>query len=154
MPFIPESTEDALSDIIPFLVAPITTVPTAVYSAAAYVTDDYPLGKPDWGANLRNAVIWTAAAGAAYGWNYFLSPHNATWVSGGSAYKAVSHLFIASSWAAPAAAATVMAAVPTGLFMANRAAIQAAPEEQRQSLWQVFSQGLTGTGPGVGGWTP
>jgi hypothetical protein len=154
LPFIPTSKKDALSDIIPFIVSPITAIPTAVYSATAYVTQDYPFGKPDHAANIRNVIGWTTIASAVYGWNLWMSPHNAVWVSGGSAMKAAGHMAMTSSWAAPSAGFTILLAIPVGLYAANRAVIESAPVEQQQSLWQVFSQGLTGTGPGVGGWTP
>lgn len=52
--------------------------------------------------------------------------------------------------AAPLAAATVLVAVPTALYFANKTIIESAPVEQQSSLWQMFSQALTGTGPGIG----
>ncbi len=119
-----------------------------------YTTGDYPLGKPDWAANARNALGWFLVSGAVYGWNLAFSPQNAMWLSGSSAMKATGHIAMTSSWAAPAAGFSFLTAVPTGLYFANRAAIEAAPRDHQASLWQVFSQGLTGTGPGVGSWTP
>ncbi len=154
MPLYPTSNEDAVSDAFAFLIAPVTTIPTLVYSSAGYATGEYPLGKPDHAANIRNALGWFLAAGSVYGWNLLASPNNAVWVSGSAAYKVAGHLALGSSWAGPVGALAILTAVPSGLYVLNRQAIQAAPVEQQQSMWQVFSQGLTGTGPGVGGWTP
>lgn len=83
---------DKPSDAIWFVVAPITTGPTFVYSAAGYTTGDYPLGEPDWRASIRNSVLWAGAAGSVYGWNLMMSPQNATWVSGSTAYKTLGHM--------------------------------------------------------------
>ena len=83
---------DKRSDAFWFAVAPITTGPTFLYASAGYVSGEYPLGKPDWRANARNALIWTGAAGGAYTWNYFMSPHNATFMSGSSAWKTALHI--------------------------------------------------------------
>lgn len=143
---------DEYADGFWLAVAPIMTAPTLVYGATGLVTGDYPLGKPDWRANVRNTLLWGGVAASVYGWNYFVSPHNATWLSGGEAFSTAAQIFTSSSWAAPAAGAAALAAVPTALYVANKAVIESAPEEQQQSLWQVFAQALTGTGPGTGGY--
>ncbi len=38
-------------------------------------------------------------------------------------------------------------------YAATSIAIENAPEHERSSLWQSVAQALTGTGPGVGGWS-
>ncbi len=116
MPFIPQGDED-FWDLAAFLLAPVLTGPTLVYSAAGHLTDDYPLGEPDHAANLRNALIWTAAAAGVYGWNYFMSPQNAIWMSGTSAFKVAGHVAMGS--AAAIAAATILVGTPIGVI-ANR----------------------------------
>ena len=146
MPWVPTQPSDAFW----FAVAPLTSIPFGIYAAAAYVTDDYPFGKPDLRASVRNAVLWLGAAAAVHGWNLAMSPHNAQFVTGSQAAKAAGHIFMMSSWAAPAAGAATLAAVPTSLYFANRAVIQHAPVEQQQSMWRMYSQALTGTGPSAG----
>ena len=88
MGFVPDRPSDAFW----FVVAPVTAVPTAIYGAAGLATGDYPLGKPDWAANARNSLLWTGVAGSVYGWNYFMSPQNAVWMTGGDAYKMAGYL--------------------------------------------------------------
>lgn len=48
--------------------------------------------------------------------------------------------------------AGTLAAVPTGLYIANKAVIESAPAHEQPSLWQSFAQALTGTGTGIGGY--
>ena len=116
MPFVPSGNEDAW-DLAALILSPVLTGPMLVYTSAGYLTDTWPLGKPDWGANLRNATLWAAAAGGVYGWNYFMSPHNAAWMSGSSAFKVAGHVAVGS--AAPIAAGTLLLATPIAM-VANR----------------------------------
>jgi hypothetical protein len=116
MPFIPQGDED-LWDLAAFMLAPVLTVPTLVYSSAGYLTGEYPYGKPDWGANLRNATIWAVSAGGVYAWNYFMSPHNAVFTSGSSAWKIAAH--VAAGSAAPIAAVGLLVGTPLAMI-ANR----------------------------------
>ncbi len=80
------------SDAFWFAVAPVTAVPTAVYAAAAATTGDYPAGKPDWKANIRNTAIWGAIAAGVYGWNQYYYPGQYAFTTGAQAYKLVGHL--------------------------------------------------------------
>lgn len=88
MGWIPDEPEDAFW----FAVSPITAVPTAVYAAAAYTTGDYPAGKPDWRANLRNAGIWGAIAVGVHAWNTIMFPGKYAFTTGTQAFKVAGHL--------------------------------------------------------------
>jgi len=141
MPFIPEFDE-VLEDLLWWAISPVTAIPTLVYSSAGALTGDYPLGKPDWGANLRNAMIWSGSAGGVYAWNYFMSPHNAAWVSGTSAFKVVGH--VAMGAAAPLAAVSILIATPIAM-VANAGD----PNQGRQLQSAGSGQPSIGSG---GGW--
>ncbi len=97
------------SDAFWFAVAPVTAVPTAVYAAAAATTGDYPAGKPDWKANIRNTGIWGAIALGVYGWNQYFHPGKYAFTTGAQAYKLVGHL--AANPATIGMAAATVAAV-------------------------------------------
>lgn len=88
MGWIPDEPSDAFW----FAVAPVTTGPTAVYATAGYLSGDYPLGKPDTKANVRNSLLWGTIAGGVYTWNYFMSPHNAVFMTGSNAWRTAFHL--------------------------------------------------------------
>ncbi len=104
MGWIPDEPEDAFW----FVVSPITGVPTAVYAAAAYTTGDYPVGKPDWRANVRNAGIWGAIAVGVHAWNAIWHPGKYSFTTGSQAFKVAGHL-AASPVSFAIAAATVSA---------------------------------------------
>ncbi len=100
MGWLPDDPEDAFW----FAIAPLTTIPTAVYSMAAMTTGDWRYGKPDWRANVRNAAIWSTWGATAYGWNLMMSPHNAQYLSGTNAMKNALHLAAIPSVVLPALA--------------------------------------------------
>ncbi len=143
MAWMPSESSDAFW----FAIAPVTSIPFGIYAAAGYVTGDYPAGKPDYQASIRNAVLWAGAAGAVHGWNLAFSPHNATFVSPSAAWKVAGHVAMAN----PVVAGMGMLSAPmVAGYAANRAVIRSAPEHRQASMWQVVSQSLTGTGPGIG----
>jgi hypothetical protein len=95
-----------------FAVAPITTGPVAVYSAAGLVSGTYPFGKPDWATSVRNSLSWLAIASSVYGWNMWMSPHNLAWVSGSQAFKTGG--YIAAPAAVPVVLLTIAVAAAAG----------------------------------------
>lgn len=109
MPFVPSEAEEAFW----FALAPVTTLPTALYSLTGYVTGDYPYGKPDLASSARNAMGWGAIAASVYGWNLMMSPHNAVWVSGTQAFKVAGH-FLMSPAMIPVAAVAIAVAAGAG----------------------------------------
>ncbi len=92
MGFIPRSYgEGGLEDAFWFAVAPITTVPMALYVASATVSDDWRYGRPDWKANLRNAGIWAAIAQGVYSWNQYYHAGKYSYMSASAASKLAAH---------------------------------------------------------------
>lgn len=149
MPFLPEEPEDAFW----FAVAPLTTGPVALYSVSAYVSGSYPYGKPDWAANARNAITWLAVGSSVYAWNYVWSPHNLAMVTGSSAFKTVGQVALHSM--TPAMIAPLALAAPGAIsFVGYRTIVESQPVEEQSSMWHTWIAALTGTGPGVGSWTP
>jgi hypothetical protein len=101
MGFLPEEHEDTFW----FLVAPLTTIPMAVYAAAGITYGSYPHGEPDWKASMRNTGIWGGIAAGVWGWNAIFHPGKYAFTSGTSAYKIMGHI------AAPAAVPLVVISV-------------------------------------------
>ncbi len=87
-----------------FLISPLTTAPLAVYTTTGYLLDDYPLGKPDWRSNVRNAGIWGAIAGGNWAWNAYFHPGKYAFLSGSGAYKIVGHSLMNPQFILPVAA--------------------------------------------------
>ena len=90
------------------------------------------------------AVVW---AGASAG----VAIYTGTVITPSQAY----------SFYAGAVARTPILAVPLALaapitagYAANVVAAQKMPTHERPSFWRSVGQALTGTGPGVGSWTP
>jgi hypothetical protein len=72
----------------------------------------------------------------------------------GLSTRAIVANIVANRYTMPLQTQVMIATAPVWLYAVNRDIIESAPEEEQQSLWQIFSQGLTGTGPGAGSWTP
>jgi hypothetical protein len=90
MGFLPTEYEDTLW----FLLAPITTIPMAVYAASGLTYGSYPYGKPDIRASIRNSVIWTGMATAIYGWNQYYHPGKYAFMTGSQAFRTAGHLVV------------------------------------------------------------
>eukprot|EP00661_Eupelagonemidae_sp_cell13_P018382 gene18382-biopygen17402 len=101
MGFLPEEHEDTFW----FLVAPLTTIPMAVYTAAGITYGSYPHGEPDWKASVRNTGIWGSIAAGVWGWNAIFHPGKYAFTSGTSAYKIAGHII------APAAVPLLLSSV-------------------------------------------
>jgi len=73
----------------------------------------------------------------------------------GANYQTAPHLIThVRAFMNPVLIVPAVALVATKAFVAGHSAIAAAkPQHQRASYWQFVSQAMTGTGPGVGGWT-
>ncbi len=143
MSWIPDP-DDPWGEGLRFFFAPILTPYTAYL---AFYDFYHGTKRSDFQENVRNAALWTTIAGAVHGWNLAFSPHNARWTTGKDAFHLLGHWGMSTPHVAGPLA---LAAVPTALFFANKAVIESNPVERQQSMWQMFSQALTGTGPGVG----
>ncbi len=147
MPFIP-SDDDPLGELGRFIVSPIS-LPYAAYLAMYDVY--HGTSRSDPGENLRNAVVWGGAAAASWAYHAAMHPGKYGFVAGKDAFHLAAHYASTT----PVLAAPIALAAPLALgYAANRVAISNAPTHEQPSLWRVVSQGLTGTGPGVGGWSP
>ncbi len=78
----------------------------------------------------------------------------ASWQLGISARSVATQFMVHRQYVMPIQTKALIATAPITLAYANKKIIERAPVEQQPSLWRVFAQGLTGTGPGVGGWSP
>ncbi len=106
MGFIPRPVgQGGLEDAFWFAMAPITTIPMGIYATAAFITDDYRYGRPDWKANVRNAGIWGAIAQGVWAWNAYFHPGKYSYMSGTGAAKLAGHLAAHSGVLLPALAA-------------------------------------------------
>ncbi len=143
MGWIPDP-DDPWGEFARFIFAPVLAPYTAYLAFHDYVLDTE---HSDFAENARNAALWTSAAGGVFTWNYFMSPQNASWTTGKDAFHLLGHY---ASSTPHIAGPIALAAAPTALFFANKAVIESAPVDRQQSMWQMFSQALTGTGPGVG----
>ena len=103
MGWLPEEYSDAFW----FAVTPITTIPLLVYTGASTVSGDWRYGKPDTKANIRNAAIWAAIAGAVFSWNAIVHPGKYQFMTGSDAFKGVVHIASKSPAFVPAAVAAV-----------------------------------------------
>lgn len=72
----------------------------------------------------------------------------------GLSTRAIVTNILANKYLMPVQTQVMVATAPIWLAAVNYRVIESAPVEEQPSLWRVFSQGLTGTGPGVGGWNP
>ncbi len=95
-------------------VAPLTTVPVLVYSAAGWTSGSYPLGQPDWRTSVRNSLSWLGVAGTVHAWNLWMSPHNAVFTSGTTAFKTGMQAFALSPAMVPTIAVVVATAAALG----------------------------------------
>ena len=96
---------DSYWDVFWLAVAPITTLPMAIYYASAYLTDDWRYGKPDVEDNVRNALVWAGIGGSVFAWNAFVHPGKYPYMSPASAFKTAAH--VAAPAAVPAALVTL-----------------------------------------------
>ena len=95
--------------------------------------------------HLSYSVVWAGAVSAA-------AYHSGQVISPLSAYSLGSRIFIETAGVAlvPFLLATPMMAG----YAANVQLAKSMPQHSRPSFWRSVSQALTGTGPGVGSWTP
>ncbi len=139
----PEDYDEALA----FLYAPLSSPFTLVH-ALTYHALDQPeyMEEPDWESSVRNSMYWSGVSGAAWASQAILHPGKYGRVSAAKAFE------VAGKLTPPHVKGFAMLfGTPYLLYLANKAVAEGKPVEEQQSFWQVFSQGLTGTGPGVGG---
>lgn len=97
-----------------FAVAPLTSGPVLLYSAAGWTSGEYPFGVPDWKTSARNSLGWFGVAGAVYAWNLLASPHNAVFTTGTQSFRAGGHMLATSAALIPVAAVVVAVAAAVG----------------------------------------
>ena len=139
---------DEWSDIFYFAIAPIYTPFQLWNVGVGYASDGfYPLGKPDYRDTVRDSTIWAAIVASVYGYNSFVHPGKYEFLTATKAFEVLAKFV---PW--NAVAVGTLAAAPAGLYMANKAVIESAPQHEQPSLWQSFAQAITGTGTGIGGY--
>ena len=150
MAWLPDDMEDAFW----FAVSPLTTIPTAVYSAAGYTTGQYPFGKPDMQANIRNATFWSAIAGSVWAWNTLVHPGKYPFLSSSGAFKGAAHILSKNPYFIGGAILTTVPVASVYLadqYVESMEAYAPEPQQHQTSWWRSVAQAVGAGGFGVGG---
>jgi len=153
MGWYPESDEEAMIDFLKWLISPIllpVTFATAVY--------DMMEGTEhlDRGETLRNTAIWGGLAVAVNAYNRLLFPGQFEFRSAAKGFHLLarsSAVRAVASASIPAVTATAMVAPAIGSFYGYQALVESQPVEEQPAMWWHWIAALSGTGPGIGGYS-
>lgn len=144
MPFPspPSNPWDEWDELEEFLLAPL-------FPLNPWAWMDVYHGRTDWKSTAINTAVWAAIPAAVSFYNVLVHPGKYAMGRGMLHGAGVVLSHTPAAVAVPAA----MSAPAIGSYFGYREIVQAQPEHEQPSMWWHWIAALTGTGPGVGGYT-